>query len=140
VFTSGASDITAGGLVASLRAVTATPCREQTSPKVGVKYEVVNGCSEYLDGASIAPWHPYTAASQTPLIPGEITELRIEVFPTNATIEAGHQLRLTITTSDLPHELQTLSTTVNAVGLDTFYAGGDTPSSVYLGTTTPGNS
>lgn len=135
----GASDITAGSLVASLRAVIATPCRAQTDPKTGVTRQVVLGCSEYLDGQSIDPWHPYTAASQVPLTPGRITELRIEVFPTTATIEPGHQLRLTITTSDLPHETQSLSTTTSGAGVDTFYEGGLAPSSVYVGTTTPGN-
>ncbi|HLX89388.1 MAG TPA: CocE/NonD family hydrolase C-terminal non-catalytic domain-containing protein [Acidimicrobiales bacterium] len=85
------------------------------------------------------PWHPFTPASQVPLTPGQITELQIEVFPTHATIEPGHQLRLTITTSDVPHETQTLSTTTSAVGVDTFYLGGTTPSSIYLGTTTSKN-
>lgn len=111
VSSSGASDITAGTLVASLRAVTSAPCRPQTDPKTGVSYEVVLNCSEYLDGYSIDPWHPYNQASEVPLTSGQVTELQIEVFPTHATIEPGDQLRLTVTTSDVPHELQTASTT-----------------------------
>jgi putative CocE/NonD family hydrolase len=136
VSSGGASDITAGTLVASLRAVTTTPCRSQTDSATEVNYEVVRNCSQYLDGQSINPWHPYSEVSQKPLQPGTVYELRIEVFPTDATIEPGQELRLTITTSDLPHELQTLSTASNAVGIDTFYVGGNTPSSIYLGTTT----
>lgn len=139
VSSSGASDITAGTLVASMRAVTSTPCQPRTDPLTGLRDEVVVDCTQYLDGQSINPWHPYTEASQVPLTPGRVTELRIEVFPTHATIEPGQRLRLTITTSDVPHELQTVSTTTNALGIDTFYVGGDTPSSVYLGTLTPGN-
>ncbi len=122
--TTTASDVTAGTLVASLRAVTSTPCKS-----------VVLNCSVYLDGQSIEPWHPYTKASQTALQPGTIYELRIEIFPTSETFEPGHEMRLTITTSDIPHELQTLSTTVSSAGVDTFYFGGKTPSSIYLGTT-----
>lgn len=137
VSSSGADDITAGTLVASLRAVTSTPCQERTNPQTGARYEVVVGCSVYLDGQSVEPWHPYTQASQVPLTPGRIYELRIEIFPTSQTFEPGQQMRLTITTSDVPHETQTLSTTANAVGIDTFYLGGRTPSSIYLGTTTP---
>lgn len=134
-----ADDITAGSLVASLRNVTTTPCHRRRDPATGTPFEVVLGCSEYLDGQSIDPWHPYTEASQIPLGTGKITELQIEVFPTHATIEPGHQLRLTITTSDAPHEAQSLSTTASALGVDTFYEGGDAPSSIYVGTTTPGN-
>lgn len=138
VSASGASDITGGTLVASLRSVTATPCAQHSDPGTHSTYEVVLGCSEYLDGQSIDPWHPYTQASQAPLSPGKITELEIEIFPTHATIEPGQQLRLTITTSDVPHEAQSLSTTGNAIGVDTFYEGGAAASSIYVGTTTPG--
>ncbi|HLI54647.1 MAG TPA: CocE/NonD family hydrolase [Acidimicrobiales bacterium] len=127
----GASDITAGTLVASLRQVTATPCRK-----------VVLGCTVYLPDTtgrprSIEPWHPYSRASQSPLQPGRVYELRIEIFPTSATIEPGHELRVTITTSDVPHELQTLSTTTSSVGVDTFYFDAAHPSSIYLGTISP---
>jgi len=132
-----ADDITAGTLVASLRAVTSTPCQEVRDPSIGASFEVVDGCSQYLDGQSIDPWHPYTEASQKPLEPGKIYELQIEIFPTRATFEPGQRMRVTITTSDVPHETQTLSTTLSSIGVDTFYFGGRTPSSIYLGTTTP---
>jgi len=121
-----AKDVTAGTLVASLRAVTPTPCGR-----------VVLNCSVYLDFQSIEPWHPYTQASQAALQPGKIYELRIEIFPTSQTFEPGHAMRVTITTSDIPHELQTVSTTVHSVGVDTFYFGGNAPSSIFLGATRP---
>ncbi|HYA67246.1 MAG TPA: CocE/NonD family hydrolase C-terminal non-catalytic domain-containing protein, partial [Acidimicrobiales bacterium] len=72
-----------------------------------------------------------------PLSPGQVYELQIEIFPTSEAFEPGHQMRVTITTSDIPHETQTLSTTSDSAGVDTFYFGGPTPSSIYLGTTTP---
>lgn len=117
-----ASDVTAGTLLASLRAVTPRPCTA-----------IVLDCSLYLNGQSIEPWHPYTLASQQALQPGAIYELQIEIFPTSATFEPGHQMRLTITTSDIPHESQSLSTTSSSGGLDTFYFGPGHPSSVYVG-------
>jgi putative CocE/NonD family hydrolase len=132
-----ADDITAGTLVASMRPVTATPCTSQRDRANGATFEVVRNCSLYLDGQSIEPWHPYTEASQRLLQPGRITELRIEIFPTSQTFEPGQRMRVTITTSDVPHELQTLSTTTHSVGLDAFYTGGNAASSIYVGTTTP---
>jgi putative CocE/NonD family hydrolase len=119
-----ASDVTAGTLLASLRQVTRTQCGS-----------IVLDCSVYLDGQSIEPWHPYTQQSQQPLSPGAVYELQVEIFPTSATFEPGHQLRLTITTSDLPHETETASTTASSAGVDTFYFGPSHPSSIYLGTT-----
>lgn len=129
---SSASDITAGTLVASMRQVTAAPCAT-----------VVLGCSVYLPDAttgvsqSIEPWHPYTRASQQSMQPGTVYELRVEIFPTSATLAKGHRLRVTLTTSDAPHEMQTLSTTAGSAGVDTLWCTATYPSSVYLGTTTP---
>src|SRR5207244_2195948 len=125
---SGASSqITAGTLVASLRALTTTPCRS-----------IVADCSVYAKGHVIEPWHPYTRASQVALTPGVPTPLEIEIFPTSAVIEPGHSLRLTITTGDFPHETPTSSTVVDSAGgIDTLYIGPDHPSSIYLGTVSP---
>src|SRR6266852_6941719 len=53
------SQITAGTLVASLRALTATACGA-----------VVAVCSLYANGQLIEPWHPYTYATQSALTPG----------------------------------------------------------------------
>ena len=124
---SGASSqITAGTLVASLGALTATPCRS-----------IVADCSVYARGQLIEPWHPYTHASQVALTPGVPTQLEIEIFPTSAVIEPGHSLRLAITTGDFPHETPTASTIVSSAGIDTLYIGADHPSSIYLGTVSP---
>jgi putative CocE/NonD family hydrolase len=124
---SGASSqITAGTLVASLRALTPASCGS-----------IVTDCSIYAKGALIEPWHPYTRASQVALTPGEPTQLEIEIFPTTAVIQPGHSLRLTIGTGDFPHETPTASTVVDALGIDTLYLGPDHPSSIYLGTVSP---
>src|SRR5213594_5108519 len=120
------SQITAGTLVASLRALTATACGA-----------VVADCSLYANGQLIEPWHPYTHASQSALTPGVPTRLEIEIFPTSAVIEPGHSLRLTIATGDFPHETSTLSTETSSLGVDTLYLGAGYQSSIYLGTVSP---
>jgi len=79
------TSLTAGGLLGSFRALDA----RQTWRAPG--------------GTPILPYHPYTRASVTPVEPGKVTRLDIEVFPTFAKIAKGHSLRLTLTTSDTPH-------------------------------------
>jgi len=64
---------------------------------------------EGADGAPLLPYHPYTVASQEPVVPGQMTRYDIEVFPTFTTVPAGWRLRLTLTTSDTPHLLPTLA-------------------------------
>jgi putative CocE/NonD family hydrolase len=68
------------------------------------------------DGASLLPYHPETASSQTPVVPGKVTRFDIEVFPTFAEVPAGWRVRLTLTTSDTPHLLPTLAQIPNLVG------------------------
>ncbi|MCW3014444.1 MAG: peptidase [Solirubrobacterales bacterium] len=52
-----------------------------------------------------APFHPYTAASKHPVVPGEVTRYDIEVFGSYQLIEPGHRIRVTILSSDTPHLL-----------------------------------
>jgi hypothetical protein len=54
-------------------------------------------------GVTVLPYHPYTQASATPVVPGQMTEYQIQVFPTLATITRGDRLRLTLSTTDTPH-------------------------------------
>ncbi len=51
-----------------------------------------------VDGLSTAtrPWHPHTEASVTPLVPGEVTPLRVEVWPVGHVFRAGSSLRVSI--------------------------------------------
>ena len=68
------------------------------------------------DGRPIRPWHPYTRDSVEPVVPGEVTRFDIEVFPTFRRLAAGHQLRVTITTSDVPHLLPIPAQMINLLG------------------------
>lgn len=114
--------ITGGSLVLSLRALTSTPCGA-----------VVVNCTEYANGKPIIPWHPYTRASQAPLEPGKTYALDLEIFPTSLVVEPGHRLRLTLTSSDAPHEAGTASTTADSAGNPiTILYGGQYGSYLYL--------
>jgi predicted acyl esterase len=59
-----------------------------------------------LDPARSTPWrpvHPHTATQ--PLVPGEICQLDIELWPTSIVVPAGHRLRLTVSGRDFEHGL-----------------------------------
>ena len=62
------------------------------------------GRSWYQDGRLVLPFHPFTAATASPVPPGTVQRYDLQVFPTMARIPAGHRIRVTITTSDTPHE------------------------------------
>lgn len=122
---SGASDpITSGSLVLSERQLTTTPCGA-----------IVVGCTEYAGGLPIIPWHPYTRASQSPLQTGATYAVDVEIFPTSIVIPAGDQLRVALTTSDVPHEAPTLSTEADSAGnVLTVLFGPQAPSYLYVET------
>ncbi len=79
-----ATPITSGALLGSLRAVDAA----RSWRVAGGRY--------------VLPYHPYTVASARAVPVGRVTRFDIEIRPTFAEIAAGHRLRLTVTTSDLP--------------------------------------
>jgi putative CocE/NonD family hydrolase len=56
-----------------------------------------------LDGEVVVPWHPFTKASQTDMPSGTAVPVDVEVFPTGATLAAGHVLRLSVEAFDTPH-------------------------------------
>jgi putative CocE/NonD family hydrolase len=93
-----ATPITTGALLGSMRAVDSS--RSWLAP----------------GGQPLLPYHPYTlqAKQQVPL--GTVTRFDIEIRPTFAQIAAGHRLRLTLTTSDLPTLLPTQPDSVNLTG------------------------
>jgi putative CocE/NonD family hydrolase len=64
----------------------------------------------------ILPYHAYTRASARAVLPGAVTRYDIEVFPTFATIAAGHRIRVTISTSDFPHLIPTPPQLLQLVG------------------------
>ena len=55
------------------------------------------------NGKPLLPYHPYTRASKQAVPTGKVTRYDIEVRPTFAQLAAGHRLRVTISTSDVPH-------------------------------------
>lgn len=68
------------------------------------------------DGQYLLPYHPYTKASQHAVPRGKTTRYDIEIFPTRATIPAGHRIRVTLSTSDTPHLLPTLPEQARLLG------------------------
>ena len=61
-----------------------------------------------LDGQVLQPYHPYTQASQAVAKPGQVVPVDVEVFPTGASVQAGHRLELSVQSFDVPHLLPTL--------------------------------
>ena len=64
--------------------------------------------SRYLDGKLIQAFHPFTKAVEKPLAAGAVEPVDVEVFPTGASIEPGHQLRIAVQAFDVPHLLPTM--------------------------------
>ena len=60
--------------------------------------------------------HTYSAATAAPVVPGQLTRYDIEVYPTYATLPAGHRLRITLSTADTPHLVPTLPELANLLG------------------------
>lgn len=82
--------------------------------------------SRYLGGTLIQPYHPFTRASQQPLT--GIAPVDVEVFPTGASIEPGHRLRLAVQAFDVPHLAPTLSLLLGSLSAITIHTGPLTPS------------
>lgn len=73
--------------------------------------------SRFVNGLRIQPWHPFTQAAVQPVNMNEPMLLPVEIFPTSAMIPKGHQLQISIASSNLPQGLPPLVTLVKgAVG------------------------
>lgn len=46
------------------------------------------------------PWHPFTKASEQPLVPGTPVQAEFEFLPTSYIFKAGHRIRLTLQFAD----------------------------------------
>jgi uncharacterized protein len=68
------------------------------------------------DGRPLLPYHPYTRAATQPVPTGRVTRFDVAVFPTFARLVQGHRLRLTITTSDTAHVIETPGQLANLAG------------------------
>ncbi|MDQ1688514.1 MAG: uncharacterized protein QOK42_1489 [Frankiaceae bacterium] len=69
-----------------------------------------------LGDALVVPWHPFTKASQQDMPTSTAVPIDVEVFPTGATIAAGHHLRLSIEAFDTPHLAAPAPQLANSVG------------------------
>ncbi len=68
------------------------------------------------NGIIVRPWHPYTKASQQPVVPNEANLYRIEIYPTSNVFRKGHRIRLVIGTANTPGTATPLPDTVNEAG------------------------
>jgi predicted acyl esterase len=83
------------------------------------------------DGVTVLPHHPYTRASEKPVVPDQVTKYEIEIFPTFVTIPKGARLRVTLATADVPHLTPLPTRLPNLVGgLYSIKFGGSAPSSL----------
>lgn len=101
---------------------------------LSARYRVVDASrSRYVNGVMIQPWHPFTAASAQPLVPGKPVLMQVEVFPNAALIRAGHRLRVAISASNQAQGVWPTPLQANANGnVTTIYSDPDHPSSVVL--------
>jgi len=68
------------------------------------------------NGQPLLPYHPYTLASKRAVPTGTVTRFDIEIRPTFAQLDAGHRLRLTLTTTDFPTLVPTTPDEANLLG------------------------
>ena len=69
------------------------------------------------DGSPLLPYHPFTKESKQPVpTGGQVSRFDIEIFPTFAEIAKGSRLRVTITTTDVPHLLPLPTDAANLAG------------------------
>jgi putative CocE/NonD family hydrolase len=85
------------------------------------------------DGTVLRPHHFSTRSAAKPVVPGELTRYDVEIFPTAAVLQAGHQLRLTLTTFDFPHLVPPVpARRALAGGSYRLHQGGPTPSHLLI--------
>lgn len=87
-----------------------------------------------LDGKIIQPYHPFTKAEQKKLASGEVAPVDVEVFPTAATIQPGHKLRLAVQAFDIPHLLPTLTEAPGTLTVMKIHSSAQYPSELTLPT------
>jgi len=91
------TQLSAGWLLASMRAEAKSPV------------------TLTVDGIPLRVFHPFTPATEQ-AVPTGPTAYDIEVFPTFATFQAGHRIRLDVGTGDMPHMLLNVPHTAQSVG------------------------
>ncbi len=88
--------------------------------------------SRYLDGKLIQPFHPYTLASEKALPAGAVEPVDVEVFPTGASIQKGHELRIAVQAFDTPHLSPSLPELPGSLSAITIHSSAQYPSVLTL--------
>lgn len=89
--------------------------------------------SRFVNGLRLQPWHTFTSKDVQSVKANEAMLLPVEIFPTSAIIAKGHQLQISISTSNLPQGLPpTLTLVRGAVGAVTVLNEPRYPSRVIL--------
>ncbi len=88
--------------------------------------------SRYLDG-QMMPYHYLTEETVSPINPGEVIKMQIEIFPTSAIIRKGHRLRVSISPSNQAQGVMNYVQQDNAInGVTMIHNSSEHPSSVVL--------
>ena len=95
------------------------------------------GRSRYLDGALVQPYHPFTQAAKASLPTGTVAPVDVEIFPTGASIEPGHRLRIAVHAFDVPHLLPTLDDLLGALTVITVHDSAEFPSTLTIPAVVP---
>lgn len=89
--------------------------------------------SRYVDGVMIQPYHYFAEETSSPLVPGEVVKMQIEVFPTSAIIRKGNKLRVSISPSNQAQAMLNFPRQAMAEGgVTTIHISPEHPSSVVL--------
>ena len=89
--------------------------------------------SRFIDGVMMQPYHYFTEEKREMLIPGEVTKLQIEIFPTSAIIRKGNKLRISISASNQAQGIPSypLQTLIEG-GITTIHNSPEYPSNIVL--------
>jgi putative CocE/NonD family hydrolase len=88
--------------------------------------------SRYLDGQLVQPYHPFTKAAQQPLPAGAVQPVDVEIFPTGASIQPGHRLRIAVQAFDVPHLLPSLTGALGSLTAIQIHASTQYPSTLTI--------
>ncbi len=88
--------------------------------------------SRYLDGTLIQAFHPHTQSAEKPLDSGAVEPVDVEIFPTGASIEQGHRLRLAVQAFDVPHLSPTVPQLPGSVTVITVHNSAEHPSELTI--------
>ena len=131
-----------------------------TEPKQPISQGWLRASHRRLDPGRSAPWRPYHPhTDREPLVPGEVTELDVEIWPTCIVAPAGYRLGLSVLGRDYDHgqaaTMSHLGYELRGCGLNvhddpvtrpaeiydgrvTLYGGGDRPSQLLVPVIPPG--